>query len=33
MHILTVGIIMQRFIELNDHKERQMIYQKILGTD
>lgn len=22
MHILTIGIIMQRFIELNDHKER-----------
>lgn len=22
MQILTIGIIMQRFIELNDHKER-----------
>jgi Ion transport protein len=26
MQILTIGIIMQRFIELNDHKERQQIY-------
>jgi len=25
--------MMQRFIELNDHKERQQIYQQILGMD
>lgn len=31
MQILTIGIIMQRFIELNDHKERQQIYVAILG--
>ena len=24
---------MQKFIEMNEHKERQKIYQRILGTD
>jgi hypothetical protein len=33
VHILIIGIIMQRFIEFNEHKERQQIYQKILGMD
>ena len=33
VHILIIGIIMQRFIEFNEHKERQQIFQKILGRD
>lgn len=33
VHILIIGIIMQRFIEFNEHRERQQIYHKILGMD
>jgi hypothetical protein len=33
MHILTIGIMMQKFIEFNDHKERQEIYQQLLGME
>ena len=31
LQILTVGIIMQKFIELNEHTERQEIFSKIMG--
>ena len=33
IHILTVGIIMQRFIEYNDHSQRSLIYQRIMGLE
>jgi hypothetical protein len=29
MHILTIGIIMQKFIEVNEHKERQDLLAKL----
>ena len=31
LQILTVGILMQKFIEFNEHKERQEIFSKIMG--